>query len=176
ALAANPGAAHSSFLPADEKVLTSGSARQKSKDKSQKAEIEADVAPTFWPPDANGAAGLSRHATPAALRPAGVSSSPNHQGVANYGKLPLRFEANQGQTDSHVKFLARGRGYALFLTGNQAVLKLGKSPVVSGHSSVESRQEARTRASVAPTLRSARAGVPPDSGPARAGLKPGATK
>ena len=33
-----------------------------------------------------------------------------------YGKLPLSFEANQGQTDTQVKFLSRGRGYAMFLT------------------------------------------------------------
>jgi hypothetical protein len=32
---------------------------------------------------------------------------------AAYGKLPLSFEANQGQTDSRVKFLARGNGYTL---------------------------------------------------------------
>src|SRR6266705_3419517 len=31
-----------------------------------------------------------------------------------YGKLPLSFEANRGQTDSRVKFLNRGRGYTLF--------------------------------------------------------------
>ena len=42
--------------------------------------------------------------------------------VTTYGKLPLSFEANQGQTDQTVKFLSRGRGYALFLTGNEAVL------------------------------------------------------
>lgn len=41
-----------------------------------------------------------------------------------YGKLPLSFEANQGQTDSQVKFLARGSGYTLFLTGDEAVLQL----------------------------------------------------
>jgi hypothetical protein len=29
--------------------------------------------------------------------------------VASYGKLPLSFEANQGQTSAPVKFLARGR-------------------------------------------------------------------
>jgi hypothetical protein len=46
------------------------------------------------------------------------------QVVAAYGKLPLNFEANQGQTDPRVKFLSRGRGYALFLTGNEAVLSL----------------------------------------------------
>ena len=35
---------------------------------------------------------------------------------SNLGHLPLVFEANQGQTDSRVKFLARGSGYGLFLT------------------------------------------------------------
>jgi beta-lactam-binding protein with PASTA domain len=38
--------------------------------------------------------------------------------------LPLSFEANQGQTDSQVKFLSRGDGYALFLTSNEAVFTL----------------------------------------------------
>ena len=33
---------------------------------------------------------------------------------AAYGKRPLSFEANQGQTDGDVKFLARGSGYALY--------------------------------------------------------------
>src|SRR5260370_9030376 len=44
--------------------------------------------------------------------------------VGSYGKLPLSFEVNQGQTDPQVKFLSRGRGYALFLTGDEAVLSL----------------------------------------------------
>lgn len=43
---------------------------------------------------------------------------------AAYGKLPLRFEINQGQTDEQVKFLARGPGYALYLTAAEAVLRL----------------------------------------------------
>jgi hypothetical protein len=41
-----------------------------------------------------------------------------------YGKLPLGFEANAGQTDERVKFLARGKGYGLFLTAQEAVLTL----------------------------------------------------
>jgi hypothetical protein len=44
-----------------------------------------------------------------------------------YGKLPLRFEANAGQTGGQVKFLSRGRGYTLFLTSSEAVLALNKS-------------------------------------------------
>jgi hypothetical protein len=41
-----------------------------------------------------------------------------------YGKLPLSFEQNQGQTDRKVKFLSRGQGYTLFLTPTEAVLSL----------------------------------------------------
>src|SRR5438105_3468107 len=41
-----------------------------------------------------------------------------------YGRLPLSFEANRGQTDAKVRFLSRGRGYTLFLTPAGAVLSL----------------------------------------------------
>jgi hypothetical protein len=41
-----------------------------------------------------------------------------------YGKLPLAFEANDGQTDSRVKFLAHGRDYTIFVTANGHVLSL----------------------------------------------------
>src|SRR5207244_787147 len=44
-----------------------------------------------------------------------------------YGKLPLSFEADQGQTDPKVKFLSRGSGYTLFLTPTEAVLMLTKA-------------------------------------------------
>ena len=39
-----------------------------------------------------------------------------------YGKLPLAFESNRGQTDARVKFLSRTGRYTLFLTGDEAVL------------------------------------------------------
>lgn len=38
---------------------------------------------------------------------------------AGFGALPLAFEANQGQTDPQVKYIARGSGYTAFLTGNE---------------------------------------------------------
>lgn len=38
--------------------------------------------------------------------------------------VPLSFEANQGQTDSQVKFLSHGDGYSLFLTSNEVVFTL----------------------------------------------------
>jgi beta-propeller repeat-containing protein/HYDIN/CFA65/VesB family protein/centrosomal CEP192-like protein len=43
--------------------------------------------------------------------------------VAN-ARLPLSFEPNEGQTDRRVRFLARGPGYTLFLTADEAVLSL----------------------------------------------------
>jgi len=43
---------------------------------------------------------------------------------AAFYQLPLAFEANHGQVDDAVKFLARGRGYHLFLTPTEAVLQL----------------------------------------------------
>jgi hypothetical protein len=45
----------------------------------------------------------------------------------NYGRLPINFEPNAGQTSEEVKFLARGQGYSLFLTGREAVLALKKA-------------------------------------------------
>ena len=64
------------------------------------------------------------------IRP--TSSRPNSALlVASYGKLPLAFEANQGQTDQRVKFLSRGAGYSLFLTSAEAVLEL--EPAASSH-------------------------------------------
>ncbi len=41
-----------------------------------------------------------------------------------YGQLPLHFEANQGQTDPQVRFLARGPGYTVFLTPTEAVVAI----------------------------------------------------
>jgi hypothetical protein len=55
-----------------------------------------------------------------------ATQASQHRLVEAYGKLPLSFEINQGQTDRRVRFLSRGRGYALFLTGNEAVLTLHK--------------------------------------------------
>lgn len=42
----------------------------------------------------------------------------------DFGKTPLNFEINAGQTDSQIKFLTRGTNYNLLLTSNEAILKL----------------------------------------------------
>ncbi|HWO38958.1 MAG TPA: SBBP repeat-containing protein, partial [Candidatus Acidoferrum sp.] len=53
----------------------------------------------------------------------------------NYGRLPLLFESNQGQTDSQVKFLSQGPGYSVFLTSGSMVLSLRPTEVVSPETS-----------------------------------------
>ena len=56
------------------------------------------------------------------------SRTPNH---LNLSQLPLSFEPNQGQTDPQVRFLARGAGYGVFLTADQAILSLRSSAQAS---------------------------------------------
>jgi len=46
-----------------------------------------------------------------------------------YGKLPMSFELNQGQTDEQVKFMCRGSGYSVFLNSGEVVTALRKSLV-----------------------------------------------
>lgn len=54
----------------------------------------------------------------------GSQSDSKERVLQGEGRLPLSFEPNRGQTDTRVKFLARGRGYRLFLTPREAVLDL----------------------------------------------------
>jgi hypothetical protein len=51
-------------------------------------------------------------------------AAPQARLSAAYGRLPLSFEANQGQTDSRVQFLSRGKDYSLFLISTEVVLAL----------------------------------------------------
>lgn len=44
-----------------------------------------------------------------------------------YGDLPLSFEPNQGQSNAKVQFLAHGKGYGFFLSGDSATLEFGNS-------------------------------------------------
>jgi Beta-propeller repeat len=67
------------------------------------------------------------------LRP---SSSAQLQ--ASLARLPMSFELNQGQTDTRVKFLARGNGYGLYLMPSEAVLTLPqRSPAGLQQATVE---------------------------------------
>ena len=46
---------------------------------------------------------------------------------ASLTTLPLAFEANQGQTDPQVKYMARGNGYTVFLTATDTVFAFNSS-------------------------------------------------
>src|SRR6267154_830560 len=70
------------------------------------------------------------------IPPANISVAPqanNSDLVQSYGKLPLSFEANEGQVDLKAKFLSHGPGYELFLTETGAVLTLSKPAGSSGN-------------------------------------------
>ena len=70
----------------------------------------------------------------ASLRPAATAPSARvSQVLATYSHLPLMFEPNQGQTDAKVRFLARGSGYGLYLTAQEAVLSLRHPAADSRH-------------------------------------------
>ncbi|NJM13466.1 MAG: hypothetical protein HC889_17780, partial [Synechococcaceae cyanobacterium SM1_2_3] len=65
---------------------------------------------------------------------------------ADYIQTPIYFEPNLGQSADPVKFLARGPGYALFLTADEAVLAL--HPARSGNEPaavIRTRLEGATR-------------------------------
>ena len=76
-----------------------------------------------------------------------------------YGKLAIRFEANQGQFDRQAQFLARGGGYGLFLTSSEAVMVLTKpaanedkvlrAKAPSAHQANSIRGERKSREAVA---------------------------
>ena len=77
-------------------------------------------------------AGVSARRT---RRPAGnsLSQPPRASLGSEYGKLPLTFEPNVGQTDARVRFLARGGGMTVFFTDTEVTMVLrrqgeGKTP------------------------------------------------
>jgi hypothetical protein len=86
----------------------------------------------------------------AAIQAAAQQAPPPAQSLqqlkANYGKVPLSFEPNQGQTDPRVQFLTRGSGYSVFLTAGGMVLSLHSSdtPVETATAPADTRQPART--------------------------------
>jgi len=97
---------------------------------------------------------VRRQESEAGIRAARVSERKSQAGgqqqlVQTYGRLPLAFEANHGQTDGSVKFLSRGNGYTLFLTANEAVLALRKPQKSEARS-----QESGVRRKADPSLRS----------------------
>jgi uncharacterized repeat protein (TIGR01451 family) len=61
-----------------------------------------------------------------------------------FGKLPLSFAANVGQADSRAQFVARGPGYNVFLTGDEAVLVLRAEKRGAGAANAARKAEGRS--------------------------------
>lgn len=86
--------------------------------------------------------------------PVADRSTPSPPVAVDYAKLPMSFEANQGQSADRVKFLAHASGYSLFLTDEEAVLSLpdGSPPSalrhseqLSGHARASRPEERQTK-------------------------------
>src|SRR5271170_3744699 len=81
---------------------------------------------------AHSAPSIAPNPTAAAKLATSLSPAQKEDWARGYANLPLAFEANQGQTASDVRFLSRGDGYSLFLTGQEAVLALRPSAPGAG--------------------------------------------
>ena len=75
----------------------------------------------------HGQANLARQMAGRKLQAANRAPGMDAKQIAAYGRLPLSFQENLGQTDSRVRFVSRGSGYELFLTQAEAVLALRHS-------------------------------------------------
>jgi hypothetical protein len=84
------------------------------------------------------ATGCLGQQSPSPLVPHGVLAQGTRRASANV-QLPLTFEANQGQTDPHVKFLSHGKGYTAFLAAGEMVLSLRPSEFAAAWGASEVR-------------------------------------
>ena len=88
-----------------------------------------------------------------------TTHAPSERAREAYGRMPLSFEANRGQAEESVDFIARGAGYALSLKPTEAVFALRidegvassnpKSEIRNPNSAIEdAAHEARRRGRV----------------------------
>ena len=87
------------------------------------------MAPRHWPALTSAAAlalliPVSARHSPSSVSPVRPVAAARSQAATHYGDLPLAFEANQGQTDGRVKFLARGAGHSVAWQWSDSVLHL----------------------------------------------------
>lgn len=71
--------------------------------------------------------GIAASAQALSPLPSPNGTTPSHQVGAIYGKLPLGFEPNRGQTDRRVQFVSRGAGYTIFLSPTSVTFALERT-------------------------------------------------
>ncbi len=97
------------------------------------------VAPKKTSVARNSAPALS---TPKVLPRDAVASA---RAAARFANLPMDFEVNRGQVNQRAKYIARGPGYSLFLTRDEAVLSLERSNLQRVPTEAVSKQSAELR-------------------------------
>jgi hypothetical protein len=76
--------------------------------------------------EATRAIGATAQRPPATTATSAPSTEVRARAQEAYARIEMSFEENRGQTADEVKFLARGGGYTLFLTGTEAVFVLAR--------------------------------------------------
>ena len=95
---------------------------------------------------------ITSNHTAVSTQPATAPSAAQKEDFArDYGKLPLAFEVNQGQTAPEVRYLAHGPSYQLFLTNQEAVLTLRQTSA-SGKKSAKGASVLAARAHRTPNV------------------------
>ena len=93
---------------------------------------------------------------PAVASPEPVAPAEHMRVDERYGRLPMAFEPNLGQTDSQVRYLARGRGYTTFVTDEEVVLALAAAPKDDAVASPPSALRLRVAGGREPVVRAGR--------------------
>src|SRR4051812_1411361 len=83
--------------------------------------------------------------TLALIAAAGRAAPADRRSAAEKQRLPLIFEANQGQTDGAVSVLANGAGFRLWLSGADATLALNSRDPTRAPSIVRMRLDGSRR-------------------------------
>jgi hypothetical protein len=95
------------------------------------------IAATSTSPSGSTTGGV-RLSTPGRVGSSTVSPSAASPRLHDFGRTPLSFEVNQGQTAAQVQYLAHGPGYTVFLTSTEAVLALRPGQPASDRSALAS--------------------------------------
>ena len=100
-----------------------------------------------------------------------ATGAPNSSVAPKPIHLPLFFEANRGQADSQVRFMARGKGYTLLLTPTETILVESKTQVSTQGKAVAPFQSplVATKASRGSVIRMQLVGA--NSAPAMTGIE-----
>jgi hypothetical protein len=100
------------------------------------AAFAALIAASQVPSAKHSSVGTKDHESGAAApvsQPGAAPQMSEEEAIDAYGKLPLSFIPNEGQTDKAVRYYAQGAGYAFFFNQNGAMLSFSEGKGRGGH-------------------------------------------